>query len=99
MSIGRKAGPSADVVGVGNLRPFSGMSSTRARLISTREMGVTCRAMGTVRNPRRHKRLGFWLFSWLLFLGVPVYRIDREQKLSELYHTAWTFKDGAPAEG
>ena len=51
-----------------------------------------------VRNRRCHRRSGFWLCSWLLFLCVPVYGIDRDQKLAELYHTAWTFKDGAPAE-
>ena len=27
-----------------------------------------------------------------------MHAIDRDQKLAELYHTAWTFKDGAPAE-
>ncbi len=47
---------------------------------------------------RRHRRFGFWLRSWLLFLSDPVYGIDRDQKLADLYHTAWTFKDGAPAE-
>jgi signal transduction histidine kinase/ligand-binding sensor domain-containing protein len=50
------------------------------------------------RNPRRQRRLGFWLCSWLLFLSVPLYGIDRDHELSEVYHTAWTFKDGAPAE-
>ena len=50
------------------------------------------------RNPRRQWRFGFWLCSWLLFLCVPLYGIDRDQELAELYHTAWTFKDGAPPE-
>ena len=46
------------------------------------------------RHPRRRRRFGFWL----LFLCIPLYGIDRDQKIAELYHTAWTFKDGAPAE-
>ena len=55
-------------------------------------------ASSLARNRRCHRRFGFWLISWLLFLCVPVYGIDRDQKLAERYHTAWTFKDGAPAE-
>jgi len=50
------------------------------------------------RNTVRQRRFGFWLCSWLLFLCAPLYGIDRDQKLADLYHTAWTFKDGAPAE-
>ena len=46
----------------------------------------------------RERRFGLWLYSWLIFLCLPLYGIDRDQKLAELYHTAWTFKDGAPAE-
>lgn len=54
--------------------------------------------MSLVRNTCRGTRCGFLLYSWLLFLCVPLYGIDRDQKLAALYHTAWTFKDGAPAE-
>jgi len=38
---------------------------------------------------------------WILLIllrCVQLHGIDRDQKLAELYHTAWTFKDGAPAE-
>ena len=49
-------------------------------------------------NPHRQRRFGFRLCAWLLFLCTPLYGIDRDQKLTDLYHTAWTFKDGAPAE-
>ncbi|HEY2470500.1 MAG TPA: two-component regulator propeller domain-containing protein [Terracidiphilus sp.] len=42
--------------------------------------------------------LGFSFCSWLIFLCVPLYGIDRDRKLAELYHTAWTFKEGAPSE-
>ena len=48
-------------------------------------------------NSHRHRRFDF-RFCWLLFLCLPLYGIDRDQKLAELYHTAWTFRDGAPAE-
>src|SRR5215470_9842524 len=50
------------------------------------------------RNPRRQRIFNSWFCSWLLFLCVPLYGIDRDRKLVDLYHTAWTFKNGAPAE-
>lgn len=33
-----------------------------------------------------------------LFLCRPAFSLDRDRTLAELHHTAWTFKDGAPAE-
>src|SRR5215469_13979178 len=54
--------------------------------------------MGSVRNPRRHTRLGFRLCSWLLFLCVPLYGIDRDRRLDQLYHTDWTHTEAAPGE-
>jgi signal transduction histidine kinase/ligand-binding sensor domain-containing protein len=50
------------------------------------------------RNPRRQRRIGFWLCSWLLFLCVPIYGIDRGRSLDELHHTSWTYTEGAPGE-
>ena len=50
------------------------------------------------RKPRRQRRVGFWLCTWLLCFCVPAYGIDRERKLSELHHTSWTYADGAPGE-
>jgi signal transduction histidine kinase/ligand-binding sensor domain-containing protein len=38
---------------------------------------------------------------WILLLllrCIQSHGINRDQKLANLYHTAWTFKDGAPAE-
>jgi len=38
---------------------------------------------------------------WILLILLPciqLYGIDRDQKLAELYHAAWTFKEGAPSE-
>src|SRR5258708_1344353 len=50
------------------------------------------------RNPRRQTRFGFWLCSWLLFLCflcIPLYGIDRDRSLDQLYHTSWTYAEGA----
>lgn len=55
------------------------------------DRAVLCKGIAA---PRR--RSGFCL--WLLILCAPLYGIDRDQKLADLHHTAWTFKDGAPAE-
>ena len=38
---------------------------------------------------------------WLLLIllrCIQLHAIDRDQKLAGLYHTAWDFQDGAPAE-
>jgi len=43
-----------------------------------------------------HKR-NLWILL-ILLRCIQVHAIDRDQKLADLYHTAWTFKDGAPAE-
>ena len=52
--------------------------------------------LGAVMNLAFHKRsLGILL---ILLRCIQLHGIDRDQKLADLYHTAWTFKDGAPAE-
>jgi len=43
-----------------------------------------------------HKRC-LWILL-ILLRCLQLHAIDRDQKLVDLYHTAWTFKDGAPAE-
>jgi len=50
------------------------------------------------RNLRRQRRFGLWLCSWLLFLCLPLYAIDRDRRLDQLYHTGWTYIEGAPGE-
>jgi ligand-binding sensor domain-containing protein/signal transduction histidine kinase len=50
------------------------------------------------RNPRGQRRFGFWFCSWLLFICVPLYGIDRDRTLDQLYHTGWTYIEGAPGE-
>src|ERR1700722_14402629 len=46
----------------------------------------------------RQRRFGFWLCSWLLFLCVPLYGIDRDRSLDQLDHTGWTYIEGSPGE-
>jgi ligand-binding sensor domain-containing protein len=43
---------------------------------------------------RKHS---LWIFL-ILLRCIPLQGIDRDRKLDELYHTAWTFKDGAPSQ-
>lgn len=43
-------------------------------------------------------RFGFCLCAWLLCLCVPLYGIDRDRRLDQLYHTDWTHTEGAPGE-
>jgi ligand-binding sensor domain-containing protein len=44
---------------------------------------------------------GIWLLSITLFallLSTPMFAIDRDRRIGELYHTGWTAKDGAPGK-
>ena len=50
------------------------------------------------RNPHRQRRFGFWLCSWVLFLCIPMYAIDRDRTLDQLSHTGWTYMEGAPGQ-
>jgi len=47
-------------------------------------------------NIESHKR-SLWILL-IVLRCVQSHGIDRDQKLADLHHTAWTFKDGAPAE-
>ena len=58
--------------------------------------GKTEATLGAGMNVASHKRI-LWILL-ILFRCIQSHGIDRDQKLAELYHTAWTFKDGAPAE-
>ncbi len=48
-------------------------------------------------NPSRQKRFVFWLCSWLLLLCAPIYGIDRDQNLADLYHL-WNVNPGSAQE-
>jgi ligand-binding sensor domain-containing protein len=50
------------------------------------------------RNTAGQRRFGFWLCSWLLFLCGHLYGIDRDRSLDQLYHTSWTYIEGAPGQ-
>lgn len=51
------------------------------------------------RNLPRQKRCGLFLgASLLLFLCGPLFAIDRDRGLDQLYHTGWTHMEGAPGE-
>lgn len=43
-------------------------------------------------------RFGFCLFFCVLFFCLPLYAVDRGDRLDELYHTGWTYTEGAPGE-
>lgn len=52
--------------------------------------------LGASMNVASQKR-SLWMLLILLHC-IPLHGIDRDRKLFELHHTAWTFKDGVPAE-
>src|SRR5215469_4015663 len=67
-------------------------------MYSTRSETIDLRCRSLAQNPLRQWRFGFWLCSWLLLLCVPLYGIDRDRRLDQLYHTSWTTIEGAPGE-
>jgi signal transduction histidine kinase/ligand-binding sensor domain-containing protein len=40
----------------------------------------------------------FFICLSILLPGAPMFGIDRDRRIDQLYHTAWTLKDGAPGE-
>jgi PAS domain S-box-containing protein len=49
------------------------------------------------KSKSRNKRKS-WLYLLILFLCIPLYAIDRDRGLDQLYHTGWTYAEGAPGE-
>ena len=39
-----------------------------------------------------------WLYLLILLLCTPLYGIDRDRRLDQLYHTGWTYAEGGPGE-
>ena len=39
-----------------------------------------------------------WLYLSILLLCLPLYGIDRDRALDQLYHTGWTYIEGAPGQ-
>jgi PAS domain S-box-containing protein len=54
------------------------------------------RLSGQMRGSRNKQRS--WLYLLILLLNLPLYGIDRDRTLDQLYHTAWTYAEGAPGE-
>ncbi|MFL6306007.1 MAG: two-component regulator propeller domain-containing protein [Candidatus Sulfotelmatobacter sp.] len=45
---------------------------------------------------RRNQRS--WLYLLIAFFCIPLYGIDRDRALDQLYHTGWTYIEGAPGQ-
>jgi hypothetical protein len=81
-----------------NLPDFQTTAPRSTMLLDTQQdPGQLTDFMGSLaRSTICQRRLGFWLCSWFLFLGVPVYGIDRGRTLEELDRASWTYINGAP---
>src|SRR4051794_3245609 len=51
-------------------------------------------------NVKVARRVRTFVFVCILapFLYLPVCGLDRDRSIAQLYHTAWTAKDGAPSQ-
>src|ERR1700721_164528 len=45
----------------------------------------------------RRGRQTCWLFTLMLLSCAPLFGIDRDRRIDQLYHTSWIAKDGAPS--
>ena len=68
-----------------------------SRLQSVRQLfGKAEAVLGASMNVASHK---YSLRILLILLPcIQLHGIDRDHRLADLYHTAWTFKEGAPGE-
>ncbi len=57
-----------------------------------------CIQLAGERAGRWRKERMLWLYLLILFLCLPLYGIDRNLRLDQLYHTGWTHIEGAPGE-
>src|SRR3954466_958591 len=39
-----------------------------------------------------------WPYLLILLCSIPLHAIDRDRRLDELYHTGWTYNEGAPGQ-
>jgi signal transduction histidine kinase/ligand-binding sensor domain-containing protein len=82
-----------------NFPAFQTTDTVLAMLVKQRDpKQLTDFVRPLVRNPRRQWRIGFLLCFWLLFLCVPLYGIDRNRSLDQIYHSSWTYVEGAPGQ-
>jgi PAS domain S-box-containing protein len=68
------------------------------RFLENRFTPSAKRARLSEQKSKHRDRQASWLYLLLLLLNLPLYGIDRDRRLDQLYHTAWTFKEGAPGE-
>jgi signal transduction histidine kinase/ligand-binding sensor domain-containing protein len=45
--------------------------------------------------PRKQR---LWLYLLILFFSIPLYGVDRDRRLDQLYHTGWSYIEGAPGQ-
>lgn len=59
---------------------------------------IECVQLRGERAEPAHKKRVLWLYLLILFLCLPLYGIDRNLRLDQLYHTGWTHIEGSPGE-
>src|SRR5437764_11356156 len=71
------------------------MSSNHQK--SIRGMNEHSQPAGEETGSGRQRRRS-WLYLLILFFCIPLYGIDRDRALDQLYHTGWTYIEGAPGQ-
>ena len=86
------------VIGIGSLKSQSIWIGLAFRFLENRSTPSAQHVRLFEQEPRSRNKLRSWLCLLIPLFCIPLYGIDRDRSLDQLYHTGWTICEGAPGE-
>ena len=86
------------VIGIGSLKSQSIWIGLAFRFLENRSTPSAQHVRLFEQEPRSRNKLRSWLCLLIPLFCIPLYGIDRDRSLDQLYHTGWTYAEGAPGE-
>ena len=91
-------GPCRDVIAVDSSRSQTAGTGVASRILEKPSMPSANPVWLSAQKPESRNMQRSWLCLLTLLLCIPLYGIDRDRNLDQLYHTSWTYAEGAPGE-
>jgi signal transduction histidine kinase/ligand-binding sensor domain-containing protein len=91
-------GSSRGVIAIGSLKSQATRIGLAFRFLENRFTPSADYVWLFEQKPKSRDKQKSWLCLLILLLCIPLYGIDRDRTLDQLYHTGWTYAEGAPAE-
>jgi signal transduction histidine kinase/ligand-binding sensor domain-containing protein len=91
-------GSCLDVIAIGSLKCQATEIGLDFQFLENRSMSSAKHVWLSEQKSKRRNKRKSWLYLLILFLCIPLYGIDRDRKLDQLYHTGSTYAEGAPGE-